>query len=616
MVDLVRHPCWGRTQDAYGEDAYQVGRMGTAFAAGVQRHVGACANHLVSSDVEQFRARADGTVDEQTLREIYGRPFEMVVRDGGVACVMTAYNEINGVSSTVNPHLIRDILKAPVAQGGFGSRGLVVSEWWAAPGDQTTPDAATGQARAGEMVNAGLDVEMPWTLNYSYLEQAVAAGAVAADTISDAAARVLEQKARFQSLYNTETYGIGPVSSVLDQASIRTNTSHLALAERAAGESAVLLANGPAASPVLPVRGGVGSIAVIGVEVPIYLISTTPPKSGDVFHFATDVPLGDRGSNRVNANPAESIGPHAGIQTAAAAHGNIVVTAGTSAADATNADLAVVVVGLTPSDEGEEYAISAGGDRATLVLPQGQATLVDEVLALGKPSVVVIESGSMVDVPWLTHDNRNQATIWAGYGGMRAGAALGKLLFGDASFSGKLPFAWVRESSLPVFKNNENETGTTLDYFFGYRDYDHRRGAGQSVDLVFPFGYGLSYTTFSYASPTVPCAEVTPNAVLDVTVDVTNTGSVTGDEIAFAFIAGPPAAEGKRSVKELKSFARVSLDPGATERVHLPVRIQDLKHWSTSTSSWVIDPGEYSVRVGRSADDAELATAGTFVVRE
>ena len=610
-VAVVRHPYWGRTQDAYGEDTYHVGRMGTAFVAGVQRHVGACASHFIGNSVEKYRSAANAVTDEQTLREIYARPFEMVVQDGGVACVMAAYNAVNEVKSTINGHLLRDVLKAPVAQGGFGFRGFVLSDWWAAPGDQSGPTASQGPSVATKLANAGLDVEVPWTLNYDYLAQAVETGDVPGPIVTDAASRVLEQKARFHSALSTDGFGLTPSVSTLDGSSIATNAAHLALAEQAAVESAVLLANGTRGVPVLPIRGGIASIAVIGAEVPFTLISTTYPVSGTTFHFASDVALGDRGSNAINADPDESVGPFAGIQAAATARG-IAVTQHVSTADAADADMLVVVVGYTPEDEGEEYAILAGGDRSTLSLPTEQVDLVNAALGLGKPTIIVIESGSVVDVSWLSHANTGQATIWAGYGGMRGGAALGKLLFGDANFSGKLPFAWPKEVELPAFK--QTDTTANLDYFVGYREYDRRAAAGEATNLAFPFGHGLHYTTFAYGNATVPCSDVTEGAVLDVTTDVTNTGPSPGDEVAFLFVAGPPMSGAPRSQKELKSFARVSLAPGATERVHLPLRVRDLEHWNTATSSWVIDAGEYTVLVGSSGADGDLAVAGTFAV--
>jgi beta-glucosidase len=633
-VNLVRHPYWGGAQDAYGEDAYHSGRLGSAFAAGVQTHVAACVMRWAAYNVEHPRSDVNAVVDEQTLREIYGRPFEMVVRDGGVACVVGAQNEVNGQKSTANAHLIRDILKADVSQGGFGFRGFVSTDLFAAPGDQGELADSDNENVAVTMANAGLDVELPFTLRYHSLSQAVADGRVAPSVITDAAARVLEQKARFGSALSTDPYGLGTAGSTLAGSSIVTNPAHLALAERAELESAVLLQNGRPGAPALPIPSGAGTVAVIGAEVPFSLVLSTVPKScvfdgidprTCTFHFATDVALGDRASNRVNADPAQSVGPFAGIGAAAARHGVANVIQGSTAADATDADFVVVVVGLTPGDEGEEFTVSTGGDRTSLDLPAEQATLVSDVLALNKPTAVVIESGSIVNVPWLSDSNTNQATIWAGYGGMRSGAALGELLFGDANFGGKLPLAWPQESELPPFTPTGFATGmsgtghdVTMGYFFGYRDYDQRQKLGQAVNLVFPFGHGLSYTTFSYSNPALPCTEVTPGAVLDVTVDVTNAGALDGDEIAFLFVEGPAGASGAepRAVRELKSFARVHVSSGATEHVSLPLRIADLRHWSGDANGrWVLDSGTYRVLIGpRDADDA-LTTAGTFSIR-
>ncbi|HEY3500451.1 MAG TPA: glycoside hydrolase family 3 N-terminal domain-containing protein, partial [Polyangiaceae bacterium] len=206
-VNILRHPYWGRAQEAYGEDAYHVGRMASAFIAGVQQHVAACARNFLAYTIEMNRANQDALADEQTVREIYGRPFQMAVQDGGVACVMTAYGKVNGVNSTLNAHLLRDVLKAPVAQGGFGFRGFVLSDWWAAPGDQGPIDDVIGVAQAAQMANSGLDIEMPWTLNYSSLQAALTAGGVTPAVVTEAASRVLEQKARFGTALATGAWG-------------------------------------------------------------------------------------------------------------------------------------------------------------------------------------------------------------------------------------------------------------------------------------------------------------------------------------------------------------------------------------------------------------------------
>jgi beta-glucosidase len=613
-MNIIRHPYWGRTQEVYGEDTYHMGRMATAWTAGLQQHVAACAKHYAANNVEQNRANQDALMDEQTLREIYGRHFEMVVEDGGVSCIMAAYNKINGKKSTQNQHLLTTILRTD-----FGFKGTVISDWWAMPGDQGPIDTSTAIAQAGEAALAGLDIEVPWTLNYGQLGAAISANPAVGTAVNESARRILQEKFRFKSALSTDGWsakGDANLRSTLSGGSIATNQGHLDLAELSAVKSAVLLKNGAAGAPVLPITG-TPSIAVVGLDLPINInSSTTMPKSGPTFQMANHVAVGDRGSSRVNADPAHSVGPADGITQIGALHGVTNVTSGNSAAAAGSADLVVVVVGLTPGDEGEEYAIDAGGDRASLNLPGQQNQLVESVLALNKPTVIIVQSGSIVNLPWLGHANQNQATIWAGYAGMRAGLAYGKLLFAHegANFSGKMPLAWPLEADLITFKDMPNST--TMGYFFGYRHYDKRAADGNPAALVFPFGHGLSYSTFTYGNLMVPCTTATEKAILNVTVDITNTTDRAGEEVALLFVKGPaPAGTGARAVKELKSFAKVAVPAMGTVTANLPLRIQDLRHWEgDANGSWVIDKGEYTVLVGKSGADADLTLTGTFTI--
>ena len=624
-MNIVRHPFWGRTQETYGEDSYHMGRMTSAYTAGLQTVVIGCAKHFAANNVEMNRSNQDALMTEQTLREIYGRHFEMVIRDGGVGCIMAAYNMINGKKCTQNAQLLTEILRAPYEEGGMGYKGLVLSDWWAMPGDQGPIDSSTALADAAEAAAAGLDIEVPWTLHYEQLGSAIESGQLDQSYVETSARRILEQKIRFNSQYVGNPWGLGSRTTRLDASSIAGNESHLDLAEEAAMKSAVLLNNGPVGTPVLPL-GAPASIAVVGLDLDFSLNESLPPTSPDgILHLATDVMIGDRGSSRVNADPDRSVGPFAGIQTVAGEHGVATVTSGTTVADAQSAEVVVVVVGLDPADEGEEYAIPSQGDRTTLNLSSdqngyAQNQFVSDVLDLGKPTIIVIESGWIVNVPWLTHQNQNQATIWAGYSGQRGGSALGRLLFGDANFSGKMQMAWPEEADLPVFKTAE--LSTDMDYLFGYRLYDSRAAGGTPVNLVFPFGWGLSYTTFSYSNLQIPCADTTQNGVVYATVDIENTGPVDGEEVVMMFVAGPPppaGTTGERNVKELKSFAKIAVPAGQTVTATLPLRIQDLRHWEGgATGQWVIDPGEYTILVGPNAGPAgnvtDFPVSGTLTV--
>lgn len=622
-INILRHPYWGRSQDTYGEDMYQLGRMASAFVAGVQQHVVACAKHLAANNIEYNRSSQNALIDEQTLREVYTRHFDRVVNQGGVGCVMAAYNSINGTKSTQNAHLLTDILKAPRSSGGIGFRGFVASDLWAMPGDQSVPAVTAAQVQTLQALEAGLDIELPWDLHYSQLGALLANAqtqSVAATQIDAAAGRILEQKFRFGTVYTDQAYGLGTPTTTRTDDSISNNDSHLALAEEAEIRAAVLLSNGTGGLPVLPITN-VTSIAVVGLDIQMSLVEnlTTYPVSGQVLHLATDVNLGDRGSSRVNADPNKSIGPSGGILAAANSHNIMNVVTGNTVNTARGADFIVVVVGLTAGDEGEEYTLASSGDRTSLELPGGQADFVNQVLALKQPTAIIIESGSIVNVPWLSHANQQQATIWAGYGGQRAGAAYGKLLFGDRNFSGKLPVSWPQESDLPQFRDTDGTNNTKMGYFVGYRDYDNRAATGNPVNLVFPFGHGLSYTAFAYTNLQVPCLSVAKNNVVSITTDVTNTGSYDGDEVVMMFVAGPPnpaGITGKRPVKELKGFQRVSLQAGATAQVTMPLNVNELRHWEgdDATGSWVIDSGDYTIMVGPNA--ADLPLRGKFTVHD
>jgi beta-glucosidase len=530
-------------------------------------------------------------MDEQTLREMYARHFEMIIKDGGVACVMAAYNLVNGKKSTQNKHLLTDILRTD-----FGFKGFVVSDWFAMPPGEGSATTDARKANAAEAVNAGLDIEMPWALNYEQLESVTGPGLPLSEAaLTLGASRILEQKYRFKTALLNDPIGLRkPTTTLSDAVSIENNDDHIAIALEAALKGTVLLKNDRNTLPIS--RASIKTIAVIGAEVP-FEVALTQPSTGTI-HFATDPRLGDLGSSRVFADPAKSAGPAAGI--AAAAGSGINVVSGSDPGLANQADFVVVVAGLTPQDEGEEY--TGAGDRSTFALdgksttnPQAQNTLITQVAAKGKPMVVVLEGGSVIDMPWL---NQIPAVVMAWYPGMVGGRALGQLLFGDVSFSGKLPITWPKQwSDEPTF--NAGVT-THMDYYLGYRYFDKN-----AIQPLFPFGHGLSYTTFSYQNLQVPCSDVTKNGVVSVQVDITNTGTVKGDEVAFLFVSYP-STTARRPAKELKGFRRVSLDPGQTKRVTFALRVSDLKYWDMTSNSWQVESGPVQIMVGPSSTNLPL----------
>lgn len=615
-MNILRHPYWGRSQETYGEDMYQIGRMASALTVGIQEHVIACAKHFAANNVENDRQHQNAVMNEQTLREVYLPHFEMVVKQAGIGSIMAAYNMLNGKKCTQNKHLLREILK-----NDWGFRGFVISDWWAMPGgDAHTADTSLATQQTIEAVEAGMDDEVPWSLHYIQLSKAVADGDLSMDLIDDAVKRILEQKFRFNTAYTDSPWGLGTADTALGDGtngstdSIINNQKHLELAEEAELKSAVLLKNGTGDTPVLPINNTPTSIAVVGIQRKMDISTSTNLQPGDdgILNFATEINTGDRGSSRVNSNPDTAISPYAGILLAAKQHGmsDAQVTNGTTVDAAKNADLIVVVAGLTAGDEGEEYAVKSFDDRSSLDLPGDQNTFISQVLDLQKPTVIFLESGSVVNVPWLSHSNKKQATIWAGYSGDHGGVAYGKLMFGDANFSGKLAVSWPKEAdmkSLLPFRDSLAEVN--MKYFFGYRLYDQH----PEVKLEFPFGFGLTYTKFKYSNLQIPCGKAQKSDVVYVTADIENTGSVAGDETMMLFVAGPPkpsGINGDRPVKELKRFHRVngiqpSGQPKSRFRVSFPVAIADLRHWEgTETGKWVVDSGDYTIYVAPNADVA------------
>jgi beta-glucosidase len=595
-INILRHPAWGRSQETYGEDPYLLGRIGTAFVAGVQEYVPACVKHYAANNIENGRGSINSQMDEQTLREIYARHFEMLIKDGGVACVMAAYNLVNGKKSTQNKHLLNEILR-----DDFGFRGFVLSDWWAMPPGTAASSTDALAANAAEAIQAGMDMELPWSYNYQQVEAITGTGKpIQESAITASASRILEQKFRFKVAKMGQPIGLKTATSTLSaQGSLENINDHIAIAHRAAVESMVLLKND---NNTLPIdRSKVKKVAVIGANVS-YAVVNTDQATGTV-HFATDVRLGDLGSSRVFADPAKSSGPFAGIQ--AIAGSGVSVTSGADASLADSADFVVVVAGLTPEDEGEEY--TRAGDRPNFALDGKKATptqnpLIAAVAAKHKPMVVVLEGGSVIDMPWL---GDVPAVVMAWYPGMDGGKALGELLFGDANFSGKLPITWPKSwNDEPVF--NAGAT-TVMDYDIGYRRFD-RKG----IAPLFPFGFGLSYTKFTYKNLQVPCSDVTHGGVVDVQVDITNSGTVKGDEVSFLFVSYPDTTQ-RRPIKELKGFRRTTLEPGQTKRITMQLRVSDLKYFDGTGNKWGIENGTVKIMVGGSS--ADLPVSDTMVVK-
>ena len=597
-MNIVRHPAWGRTQETYGEDSFHLGRLATAMVLGIQQHVVANAKHWMAYNIENGRDFNNMTLDEQTLREVYGRHFRMVVQDGGVGSVMASYNMVNGIKAVENGHILTDVLRTD-----FGFKGFVLSDWWAMnPQLNVGTDTTTLSRYATSAVKAGLDVELPWSLNYGMLESLVQNnGGVTAEDINRSAARVLEQKVRFNAYdIKKDRIGLGTAKTTYSKGRIVYSgcDGHIDLARKSAIEGMVLLKN---ANNVLPIKNA-QKVAVLGVKDLPYKTKNDGKVTNSYINFATDVHTGDKGSSRVFSDPALEVGPFDGIKKTAPPGVTVVTGSSPTDDDVKDADFFVVVAGLTAEDEGEEYTLAGDRDKVGFALDARQTdpkfqnvqnNLIAAVAATGKPMAVVLEGGSVIDLPWL---DQVPAVVMAWYAGMVGGEAMGALLWGQANFSGKLPLTWGRFSDYPQFKG---ANGTTdADYWLGYRYFDKN-----NITPVFPFGHGLSYTTYEYSNLQLGCSDMSEGAVLPVYVDVQNTGSVAGDEVVLLFASFPNSKAGRRTTaKELKGFTRVSLAPGEKKQVVIPVRLKDLDYFqadaSGTTGKWVVEDGPIQILVG------------------
>jgi beta-glucosidase len=565
-VNLLRHPAWGRAQETYGEDSFHVGVMGAALGTGLQAHnVIATVKHLALNSMENARFKVDVRVDERTLHEVYLPHFKAAL-DAGVASVMSAYNKMNGEYCGQNRHLLTDILR-----GEWGFDGFVHSDW--VLGVYKPYGAA-----------AGLDIENPEPQVWGdKLLAAVEAGHIEPHVIDTACRRILMTLYRFACAEDPlPDYAMELVAC----------DAHRAVALEAAEKSAVLLKN----DGTLPFRKGrVATLAVLG-------------------RLAAIENTGDNGSSRVRppyvVTALEGLKAHLGA--GAILTGDEADLA--AARDAANrADAVVVVVGTTAMEEGEyipgDISLgqdggagegerrpprAIGGDREELGLREDQVALIETAVASGKPVAVVIVSGSAVMVEaW--HDKPG-AILQTFYSGMEGGTALARLLFGEVSPSGKLPFSVARDTAhYPHFDRDADRID--YDYWHGYALLDHAQRQPR-----YAFGHGMSYGRFSYRALRL---RRTP-AAIEISIAVRNDGSMAADEVVLAYI-GCPGRIVERPIKTLKAFKRVSLNPGETRVVQMTVPLASLRWRNAATHQWDFETGDYRVMVG--GDPAALLEA-------
>jgi beta-glucosidase len=556
--------------------------MGKALTEGVQAHnVIACVKHYAVNNIENSRFWVNVKADERTMREVYLPHFKKCI-DAGAASVMGAYNLYNGDHCCESRVLLTEILR-----GDWGFEGFTIS------------DFVAGVRDTQKAIEAGLDIEMPMPIHYQQnLLKAVEEGRVAEETVDTAVLRVLQTLLVFENTPEKMTYSMDLVAS----------QEHAALAREAAEKSMVLIKN---AIGVLPFQKTVKRVLVAG-------------------ELGNRANTGDAGSSNVSAPYV--VTPFEGLQNYFGTDAEIVFCDESeldrAADEAARADCVIIAVGNDKFDEGEyigpdtndEFSFgeavakgyenmgqsvsgfgeplpndegAKGGDRTSLSLKPAQIELIRRIGNTNPNTVVVLIGGGMIMTKeW---DDLVPAIVHGWYSGMEGGNALPRLLFGDVNPSGKLPFTIPQDvSHLPYFSNTDAEI--TYDLYHGYTLLEK-----QGHKPAYPFGFGLSYTTWEYGEPRL---EKQDDHVL-VMVDLTNTGNVAGAEVVQVYVGLKQSAI-DRQKKLLKGFKKAYLEPGQSTCVTIPVALDELRYFSNEQRKWVFEPGTYLFYVGSSSAEADL----------
>jgi beta-glucosidase len=551
-VNMVRVYRNGRAFENYGEDPYLAGRLAAANIQGIQSQgVLAEVKHYTANDQETDRRTIDEEIDDRTLHEIHLPAFEAAVKEGHVASVMCAYPSVNGAFMCENEHLLAGVLR-----GQWGFDGFVQS-------DASATHTAIGSARAGQ------DLELRDNGPYDQeLKQAVLDGTVSMAQLDTMIERRLAVEIRAGLFDHPRT--VTPIDAAAGGAVART------IAE----QTAVLLKNTGAALPLDARR--LHSIAVVGPYA-----RTAHPGGGGSAHV----------------NPLYTVSPVDGITKRAGADVTVRSSDGADPAEAAalakSSDVAVVIVGDAEKE---------GTDRTSLSLDGTQDDLVRSVVAANPHTIVVLNSGAPVLMPWI---DEVPAVLEAWYPGEEDGNALAALLFGDANPSGKLPVTFPRSETQTPVSSPERYPGVNGVATYserlqvGYRWYD-----AQGQDPLFPFGYGLSYTTFSFGHLTVGRPD--RDGRVTVGFDVRDTGSRTGAEVAQVYVSDPASAG--EPPRQLKGFAKVTLRPGQVRHVRLTLDRRAFSVWDSAAQRWTVPGGRYTIAVGDSSRDLPLSASVTLPV--
>ena len=556
-INIDRDPRWGRAFESIGEDPYLNGRLGAANIRGVQATgVMAQVKHLAVYNQETNRNTPsdNAVVSNRAMQEIYLPAFQDSVQQGAASSVMCSYSVVNGTYACENPYLLNTSLRQQ-----FGFQGFVTSDWGA-----THSTAASA--------NAGLDQDMPGNDGFygGSLQNAVASGSVSQATLNTMTSRVLTEMFAF-GLFDKAPTG--------SPAQPTTSSGNQSTGTQISAEGTVLLKN---SGGMLPLGSSTKSIAVIGADA-----STSPQTAGG-------------GSAAVNSSG--TVTPLQGITSRAGSSGITVSydngsSSSSAASLAASSSVAIVFVSTFQSE---------GSDLSNIDLSSSDNSLIASVAAANPNTVVVLNTGSAVTMPWLSSV---KGVLEAWYPGQGDGTAIASLLFGDTNPSGHLPVTFPTSLSQVPANTSAQWPGTngTVQYSegvnVGYRYYD-----ANHLTPLFPFGYGLSYTGFSFSNLSI--GTLPAGGAATVTATVTNTGSRTGADVAQLYVT-QPASSGEPP-KQLQGFARVNLQPGAGQTVSFPLTQRNLQHYDSTTNAFAVSTGSYGIAVGDS--DANLPLTGTLSV--
>lgn len=554
-VNIKRSPLCGRNFEYFSEDPYLAGKLSAAFIHGVQsRNVGTSIKHFAANSQEHRRMSSSSEVDERTLREIYLPAFETAVKEEQPWTVMCSYNRLNGVFASENPWLLTDVLRKE-----WGFEGYVVSDWGA------VSDRVAGLA-------AGLDLEMPSSggINDKKIIEAVRSGKLDEAVVDQAVERILNIIFRFTENAKPDT----PWDK---------EAQHQLAAEIAA-DCMVLLKND---DKILPLRKE-DTVAFIG-------------------EFADKPRFQGGGSSHINCfRTTSALEAAAGLPVLYAQGYSATKAAATeeqiaeAVAAAKKAKIAIVFAGLPDVYESEGY------DRTHMRMPECQNRVIEAVASANPNTVVVLHNGSPVEMPWI---GKVKAVLETYLGGQAVGLATIRVLYGETNPSGRLPETFpLQLEDNPSFLSYGGE-GDIAEYregiFVGYRYYDFKKAA-----VLFPFGYGLSYTDFEFSNLRLSANTITDQDLLTATVTVKNTGDRAGKAVIQLYV-GDKESSVFRPVRELKGFEKISLQPGEAKDVSFTLDKRAFAYWNTELHDWTVEPGDFTIEIGRSSRDIALDASVT-----